>query len=142
MAVGGGTPQGRLGQESRARWDRCKGGGHERRRLQRQHSEVSQAGSMLEAVNPRSPAGLDRGGPPFDLALDELGEIFRRGAGLAPSLTSTILSFRRLRAPIFMPHLAPFAHWVQRYVRKVTSATRASIRAIITLSGYSRWGQN
>ena len=29
MAVGGGTPQGRLGQESRARWDRCKGGGQE-----------------------------------------------------------------------------------------------------------------
>src|SRR6516165_6099119 len=43
------------------------------------------------------PASLDRGGPPFDPALDELGEIFRRGAGLAPSLTSTILSFRRSR---------------------------------------------
>jgi len=42
---------------------------------------------MLEAVNPRSPAGLDRAGPPFDLALDERGEILLRGAcsGLAPS---------------------------------------------------------
>jgi hypothetical protein len=26
-------------------------------------------------------------------------------------LTSTILSFRRLRALIFMPHLARCAHW-------------------------------
>src|SRR5262244_4388531 len=32
-------------------------------------------------------------------------------AGLAPSLTSTILSFRQLRALIFMPHLTRCAHW-------------------------------
>src|SRR5262249_43746486 len=58
MAVGGGTPQGRLGQESRARWDRYKGGGHERRRLQRPHSEVSQGAR-------RDPPARDRkGGPP------------------------------------------------------------------------------
>src|SRR5262249_38297586 len=31
-------------------------------------------------------------------------------AGLAPSLTSTILFFRQLRALIFMPHLARCAH--------------------------------
>src|SRR5262249_407531 len=58
MAVGGGTPQGRLGQESRARWDRCKGGGHERRRLQRQHSEVSQGARRDRPARDR------KGGPP------------------------------------------------------------------------------
>src|SRR5262249_38737368 len=45
----------------------------------------------------------------------------------------------------FQPHLARCAHWCSDKVRKMTaflSATRASIRAIITLSGYSRWGQN
>ena len=102
------------------------------------------AGRDLPSEPRAGPACANRGSGRLGLPLGRAGwPAFACGNGVGGAGRSEMKAAGK-RAD-FQPHLARCAHWCSDKVRKMTafpSATRASIRAITTLSGYSRWGQN